>query len=69
MKIKKEISIKKQGVCPNCGSKDVEYDGESETVDNSMFYQITCNKCKSISNEWYDIVYSETILFYKGIKK
>lgn len=50
-----------QGECKNCGSLDLDY-GESEVQDESYYYRFTCNSCGKSGKEWYDLVYSETVM-------
>ena len=48
-----------EGKCGSCGSEDIEY-GDLEAEDNSIFYEITCNKCDKSGKEYYGTEYSET---------
>lgn len=49
------------GQCGNCKSTDIEY-GESGVDDESYYYKFTCNNCGKTGREWYDLVYSETMM-------
>ena len=51
----------KIGICSCCGSDSVEY-GQTELDSNSLGYHITCNDCLAKGIEWYDVIYSETIM-------
>jgi len=50
-----------QGICPKCGSMDLEY-GISELEGDWLFYEFECNNCRATGKEWYKCVYSESIL-------
>lgn len=41
-----------QGVCPNCGSNNLQYD-VLEVVDDQVMYPWTCNHCLTTGEEWY----------------
>jgi len=47
-----------QGVCPKCGSEDLDY-GVMELMEESIFYPYTCNKCGFRGKEWYSVTFSE----------
>lgn len=52
-----KIKLKKieQGVCPYCGSSDIEY-GASEPYDDMMeCYPADCNDCHRHFEEWYKL--------------
>ena len=50
MKIK--LGKIEQGVCPYCGSVDIDY-GVMEIEDDCVYYPAHCNDCKRDFNEWY----------------
>ena len=52
------------GRCSVCGSDMVEY-GSSEHDGDSIGYEISCSSCGAQGMEWYDVVYSETIMHPK----
>lgn len=59
---KKKKLIQEQGVCPECGDVgNLDY-GDSEPDGDGYFYEFTCNKCGCYGKEWYDLIYSETII-------
>lgn len=57
---KKNPVVHECGICPYCGSDDVEY-GSMEMDCGSLSYEMHCNKCGEDSKEWYSVEYSETI--------
>lgn len=50
-----------KGKCGSCGSDDLDY-SSSEPQDESYIYEFTCNKCEKSGMEYYDLVYSETMM-------
>lgn len=42
----------KEGVCPFCGSKDLDY-GCMEPEDDMVYYPWTCSHCGHEGEEWY----------------
>ena len=52
---------KMKGKCGSCGSDDLDY-SSSEPQDESYIYEFTCNKCEKSGMEYYDLVYSETMM-------
>ena len=49
------------GNCSVCNSDDTEY-GSMEVVDDCCSYEIICNHCGATGHEWYDLIYTETIM-------
>ena len=50
------MSVKeKKGVCPNCEESDLEYGDIQTSVDDSVYYPVTCNACLWEGNEWYKL--------------
>ena len=47
------------GVCPICGSDNIEY-GDTCIEFQSLGYEVTCNDCGAESIEWFDLVYANT---------
>ncbi len=43
-----------QGVCPYCGSTDIDYDPSSHE-DDMETYPATCNTCGKQFEEWYEL--------------
>lgn len=55
-------SIKEcKGKCSFCLSGEVSY-GITELQDNSIGYEIMCNKCGATGFEWYNLKYDETFM-------
>lgn len=53
-----EVVNAKEGVCPNCGSEDLDY-GVFELYDvNLGYYPVTCNKCNLSFEETYIMKFS-----------
>lgn len=50
-----------KGQCPKCGSRNVDYAG-SNICDDGIGYEFTCKDCGVVAVEWYDLVYSETLI-------
>jgi len=53
MSKQREIQIS-QGICPKCGSDNLEY-GPVEPEDESIYYPYTCQNCDFDGNEYYDV--------------
>ena len=49
------------GVCPECGSTNINY-GVLEPTDSGIMYQGSCCDCECEFEEHYTIEYSETII-------
>lgn len=47
-----------QGVCPCCGSDDIEYGIAEVEFPTGVYQDCTCNKCGANFDEWYDIKFS-----------
>lgn len=57
----------KEGVCPICGSTNIEYSAlEINDMDNSVFYPCTCNNCDSEWEEYYILTFSNHENIVKG---
>jgi len=50
----KKVS-ERHGVCPKCGSEDINYSGK-DRQDYYLIYPAICNKCHASWNEVYNIV-------------
>jgi len=52
-----KIKLKKieQGVCPYCGSTDIDYGAIELEDDDMLYYPATCNDCKRDFEEWYKL--------------
>lgn len=46
-----------QGVCPKCGSHNLEYDVISIECE-ACFYPYTCNDCGQEGEEWYSMEFT-----------
>lgn len=51
----------KEGECPSCKSTNIEY-GMMIPEDDSVYYEVYCNKCDSDIREYYKLTYSESII-------
>ncbi len=63
------MDIKKitgSGICPKCKKTNLTY-GDSETIDENLSYDFTCDDCGAYGKEWYDVTYSETMIL--GVDK
>jgi predicted RNA-binding Zn-ribbon protein involved in translation (DUF1610 family) len=61
---KNEIMKANAAICPNCGS-EVKY-GDSEVVENDYVYKWTCEECGAYGREFYDMIFSESIIDGEG---
>ena len=51
----------KMGICPKCGSEDIEYDGSC--VEGEMYYyEVWCNKCGCEYREYHNLVFCENVV-------
>lgn len=55
-----DLISNESGKCPYCDSEDIEY-GIFELEGEEGYYNVTCNKCKNSSKEWYKMTFIETI--------
>ena len=60
-----EGSAQSQGICPECGSDDVEYDS-ADFEGNSIMYPAKCLTCQTKFDECYDMVFIEHTNIIKG---
>lgn len=51
-KIDESKLVNKQGVCPNCGEENLEYDS-IQLEDDMCYYPYKCNNCGVKGEEWY----------------
>lgn len=51
-----EVKKTAEGVCPFCGSKDIDY-RDSDFEDGYWFYKCICEKCKKGFTEVFKTVY------------
>lgn len=51
-----------RGHCPNCGSDELTYEYTTFEGD-CMGYEFTCDVCGKNGIEWYDLVYTESIIY------
>ena len=55
----KQIAV--EGVCPVCGSTDIEYDVLEPEFPSGVYFPCECNNCHATFNEWYDTeLYGQT---------
>ena len=59
MKSKKTKNAEHPGVCPYCGSDDVEYMGME--MGSSLKRRFICNDCNKVSHESYKLSFEKTI--------
>jgi len=52
----KTVEANCQGNCPNCGSYNLDYQG-LETEGTMTWYPFTCDDCKAVGSEDYDMAY------------
>ena len=45
----------KKGVCPRCGSTELEYDLFEMCDDTLGYYPVTCNECNLYFEETYEL--------------
>ena len=57
----KETKKPEAGICPKCGSDDLEYDGFF-VEESDCIYKWTCGDCNAYGRDYYDMVFSETII-------
>jgi len=50
---------KRAGVCPKCGSENLNYDGEMELgiSEDEVYYSFVCNDCGFSGKEWHKLVF------------
>jgi len=56
MKSKQAVSC--QGVCPVCGSRDLDY-GRDYPESEEIYYEWQCPDCGSEGKEWYSLAFIE----------
>lgn len=50
------------GRCPKCGSDELTY-GNTELIGECMGYEFTCESCGAEGTEWYNLTYTESIIY------
>ena len=45
------------GVCPACGSKDIDWQG-SEVDGDQLYYMATCEDCEYSWREWHNLIFA-----------
>ena len=60
-----EGSTHAQGICPECGSDEVEYDS-ADFEGNSIIYPAECLTCQTKFDECYNMVFIEHTNIIKG---
>lgn len=50
-----------RGCCPKCGSEELTY-GDTVSERDYMGYEFTCDACGKNGIEWYELVYTESII-------
>jgi len=53
-------SANEPGVCPRCGSLDIDY-GISDFLDDDVYFRATCSACGLSFEEHYSLVFAESI--------
>lgn len=53
------------GVCPVCGSRNLEY-GPDRPESDEMYYEWRCSDCGSAGREWYSLAFIEHTITRKG---
>jgi len=56
--IKTEQPDTECGVCPKCGSGDLDY-GALESIDMMIYYEYECESCGHDGKEWYNTEFCE----------
>lgn len=51
---------KVSGVCPKCGSEEVEY-GDFTFEGTACFYEVVCAECELDFREWYELDFIESV--------
>ena len=54
------LKIDENGVCPKCGSENIEY-GDTNISGDSLGYEFECQDCGCCATEWYDLTFVETV--------
>jgi len=49
-----------EGICPQCGSDDLDYNGQEEPNNGQLYSYYSCNDCKCIAYELYELTYAFT---------
>ena len=51
----------KEGVCPVCGSENLEYTDQDE-YEGEMTHEFVCNDCDTVSEDIFSKIYKETYI-------
>ena len=68
------MKFAKEGICPICGSEDIEYQEIEIDFPTGVYFPCVCNKCQATFNEWYNVEFhgqydiSEKNVLYTGEK-
>lgn len=56
------------GICPLCGSDDIDYDSLEMGTGMSVYYPAFCNNCKGTFKEFYSLEFAEHIDIEKAVE-
>lgn len=51
-----------RGCCPKCGSDNLTYE-DTQLEADMLGYEFTCDECGAEGTEWYELVYTESIIY------
>lgn len=54
----KEKKYAQEGVCPCCGSENIDYGSFELDMPTGGYFECTCNECGATFDEWYDITFN-----------
>lgn len=47
-----------EGICPCCGSDDIDYGSFELDMPTGGYFECTCNECGATFDEWYDVTFN-----------
>lgn len=54
-----------RGCCPKCGSYNLTYE-DTQLESDMLGYEFTCDERGAEGIEWYDLTYTESIIYEEG---
>lgn len=54
----KEKKYAQEGICPCCGSDDIDYGVFELDMPTGGYFECNCNECGANFDEWYDVTFN-----------
>lgn len=51
-------------ICANCGSRNINFDGDADFDTDAVGYRYICPDCGAIGIIWYELVFSDNFIIF-----